>query len=298
MRSGHYTMVRSRSSPRRRHLQGLTEPMPERLRCASPRLDHDPRGRAQGGGDGAGVRRRSTTRTIISRWPGRWRRARASSFKGRPTAYRPPLYPLILVPAVAPGQVGTVGHRAFASGPGRRHRLDDSGGGRRVRSLASPGDGRRTHRGLRSGARLAEPLGDDRDAGRLPRRRGPRRAGTRGPSGAVLGGLGFGLAALCRPSLLAGAALTILAGLFAPPGVVRERIERAAADRADDRGGPPALDDPQPRRPRGSDLDDDARRLHVGAGQQPGLLPRGPRRAARPGLDGRGPVALVGLGEP
>ena len=54
---------------------------------------------------------------------------------------------------------------------------------------------------------------------------GLRRGGS---SGALLGGLGFGLAALCRPSLLAGAALTILAGLFAPPGGMRERIERSA----------------------------------------------------------------------
>jgi hypothetical protein len=50
-----------------------------------------------------------------------------------------------------------------------------------------------------------------------------------GRSGALRGGLGFGLAALCRPSLLAGAAVTILAGLFAPPGGTRERIERSAA---------------------------------------------------------------------
>ena len=35
-------------------------------------------------------------------------------------------------------------------------------------------------------------------------------------AGPILGGLGFGLAALCRPSLLAGAVLTILAALVGP----------------------------------------------------------------------------------
>jgi hypothetical protein len=43
----------------------------------------------------------------------------------------------------------------------------------------------------------------------------------------VLGGLGFGLSALCRPSLLVGAALTILAGLVAPPGGRTERVVRS-----------------------------------------------------------------------
>ena len=118
-----------------------------------------------------------------------------------------------------------------------------------------------------------------------------------GRRGVILGGLAFGLAGLCRPSLLAGAALTILAGLFAPPG----RLEGAAppvglADH-DDRCRPHALDDPQSHRPGRPDLDDDARRLHPGPGQQPRVLPRGPRRASRPGLDRRGPVAVVGLGE-
>jgi hypothetical protein len=48
-----------------------------------------------------------------------------------------------------------------------------------------------------------------------------------GRRGALLGGLGFGLSGLCRPSLLAGAAFTILAGLVAPPGGWRERVVRS-----------------------------------------------------------------------
>jgi hypothetical protein len=45
--------------------------------------------------------------------------------------------------------------------------------------------------------------------------------------GAVLGGIGFGLSGLCRPSLLAGAALTGSTALIAPPGGWRERLVRS-----------------------------------------------------------------------
>ena len=50
------------------------------------------------------------------------------------------------------------------------------------------------------------------------------RAGWSGP---LLGGVGFGLAALCRPSLLAAAILTIMAALVAKPGEPRLRVVRA-----------------------------------------------------------------------
>ena len=49
-----------------------------------------------------------------------------------------------------------------------------------------------------------------------------------GLRGALLGGLGFGLAALCRPSLLAGAGLTVLASLAAAPGDLRQRLLRSS----------------------------------------------------------------------
>ncbi len=48
-----------------------------------------------------------------------------------------------------------------------------------------------------------------------------------GLRGAVLGGLGFGLAGLCRPSLLAGAGLTVLASLIVTPGDLRPRVVRS-----------------------------------------------------------------------
>jgi hypothetical protein len=50
----------------------------------------------------------------------------------------------------------------------------------------------------------------------------------RGPGGPILGGIGFGLAGLCRPSLLPGALLTALAALAFGPGPVRARVGRAA----------------------------------------------------------------------
>ena len=49
-----------------------------------------------------------------------------------------------------------------------------------------------------------------------------------GVRGIVWGGLGFGLVGLCRPSMLAGAVLTILAGLVSPPGQPKRRVVRAA----------------------------------------------------------------------
>jgi 4-amino-4-deoxy-L-arabinose transferase-like glycosyltransferase len=50
-----------------------------------------------------------------------------------------------------------------------------------------------------------------------------------GGRGAVLGGCLFGLGGLSRPSLLAGAVLAILAALFVAPGTRRERVIRGAA---------------------------------------------------------------------
>ena len=67
----------------------------------------------------------------------------------------------------------------------------------------------------------------------------------RGWSGPVLGGLGLGLAALCRPSMLAGAVLTVLAAFLAKPGDRRQRLMRGGLLAADDPPRAFALDDPQ-----------------------------------------------------
>ncbi len=86
-----------------------------------------------------------------------------------------------------------------------------------------------------------------------------------GVRGIVWGGLGFGLVGLCRPSMLAGAALTILAGLVSSPGHAKRRVVRARRPHARDRSRLAALDDPQSGPLRRTDLDDDSRRIHAGA---------------------------------
>jgi hypothetical protein len=48
----------------------------------------------------------------------------------------------------------------------------------------------------------------------------------RGMHGPALGGLGFGLAALCRPSILAGATLVILGAFVVKPGSWKDRVKR------------------------------------------------------------------------
>jgi hypothetical protein len=50
-----------------------------------------------------------------------------------------------------------------------------------------------------------------------------------GLRGAIMGGLAFGLAALCRPSILAPAGATVLGSLAAVPGRMRERLVRTSA---------------------------------------------------------------------
>ena len=149
------------------------------------------------------------------------------AFKGRPTAYRPPLYPLLLVPAASLGEgavwaiaalhlglgAGTVWLTAEAA---RRFGLP------RSRALAAAfvtacdpvlaWQARSVMTETPAAFLVAASLAGLARGGRM---------------GAILGGLGFGLAGLCRPSLLACAALAIVAGLIAPPGRMGERLARS-----------------------------------------------------------------------
>ena len=127
---------------------------------------------------------------------------------GVPTAYRPPAVspdpgarssrragrrptPALLGLNLAPG-VGTIALTALAA---RRWGLSERG------DPARGGD-----RGPRPGPGLARAIGDDGDARRdLPV--AATFALLAGRRGALLGGLGFGLLALCRPSLLPAAGL-------------------------------------------------------------------------------------------
>jgi 4-amino-4-deoxy-L-arabinose transferase-like glycosyltransferase len=148
-------------------------------------------------------------------------------FRGRPTAYRPPLYPLILVPAVCLGRWQSWGIAVLHLGLGAATVW--------MTATAASGFGWSRRRALAAAiiaacdpvlAWQSRSVMTETPAAFLVAAtlaglgHGNRR-------GAILGGVGFGLAALCRPSLLATAALTILAALSAPPGPPRERIQRA-----------------------------------------------------------------------
>jgi 4-amino-4-deoxy-L-arabinose transferase-like glycosyltransferase len=149
------------------------------------------------------------------------------AFNGRPTAYRPPLYPLLLVPATLVGGWERQGIVLLHLGLGV--------GAIWLTSAAARGFGLSPARELAAALVVAcdpvlvwqcRSVMTETPAAFLTAATlaGLARGGRRG---ATLGGVGFGLAGLCRPSLLAGAVLTVLAGLVAPPGRPRERIVRS-----------------------------------------------------------------------
>jgi 4-amino-4-deoxy-L-arabinose transferase-like glycosyltransferase len=151
------------------------------------------------------------------------------AFKGRATAYRPPLYPMLLVPSVFLGGWQPWGIAALHLGLGA--------GTVWLTASAAIGFGLSQRRAMAAAFIVAcDPVLAWQ--GRSVMTETPAAflvalamAGLarRGRSGIVLGGLAFGLGALCRPSLLSGAALTVLAGLAVPSGRLRERIVQAGA---------------------------------------------------------------------
>ena len=148
--------------------------------------------------------------------------------KGRPTAYRPPLYPLLLAPIIR-----VLGARADL-GIALLH-LGLGAGTVWMTAVAARGSGLSDPRVVlaalvaacdpvliwQSRSVMTETPTAFLVAASLA---GLHRAGWWGPA---WGGLGLGLAALCRPSILAGAVLTILAGLVVPPGQGRDRLARS-----------------------------------------------------------------------
>src|SRR5579883_478198 len=208
--------------------------------------------------------------------------------KGRPTAYRPPLYPVLLAPILwALGDRADWGIALLHLG--RRQRLGLVRWPRR-----GGGAGGR----VRSGPDLAEPVGHDRDPRGLPGRRQPRRPVPRGMVGPGLGRSGVG-PGWPVPAQSPGGRRPDGPGRTGGPAGHRARppgAERVAGHHC--RPGPLALDGPKPLGLRRAGLDHDSRRLHPGAGEQPGVLPGGPQRAAGPDLDRPRPVVLVGLRQP
>ncbi len=149
------------------------------------------------------------------------------ALRGRPTAYRPPLYPILLAPLTPIlGDDSWLGvallHLAL--------------GGATVWLTAAAAKGS----GMPAGRQALAALIVAVDPGVVWQSRSVMTetpsaflvaltlAGTtrRGWSGAVKGGLGLGLLALCRPSGLAAASLVIAAALLVPPGAWRERLAR------------------------------------------------------------------------
>jgi 4-amino-4-deoxy-L-arabinose transferase-like glycosyltransferase len=156
---------------------------------------------------------------------------RGFAWDGRPTAYRPPLYPLVLAPLVAAlGDGPALGrgiallHAAFGAGTvlltaaaARRWGL---GPGRALVAAAIVAldpvlvaQGRMVMTETLTALLLAASLA----ALALDGRRG-----------AALGGVALGLSALCRPSTLPAAALVAAAGLVVGPGSRADRLWRGA----------------------------------------------------------------------
>jgi hypothetical protein len=149
--------------------------------------------------------------------------------KGRPTAYRPPLYPLLLVPSIS-----IFGDR-LGWGIGLLH-LALGAGTVWLTAVAAKGSGLSPSRSLLAALVTAfDPvlvwqcrsvMTETPTAFCLAA--SLAALGLRGKLAPALGGAGLGLAALCRPSMLAGAMLTILAALMVKPGDLRERFWRAS----------------------------------------------------------------------
>jgi len=148
---------------------------------------------------------------------------------GRLTAYRPPLYPIVLVPLVGilPGPVlpWGVGALHLALGAGMVvlvHRTARRWGLSPGRALVASGlVGFDPVLVAQSRSVMTETPAAFLVAATLAGLSVP------GARGAVLGGLGFGLSSLCRPSLLPGAGLAALAGLMFGPGGVKARLGRS-----------------------------------------------------------------------
>lgn len=148
---------------------------------------------------------------------------------GVPTANRPPLYPLVLAPLVA-----ALGDR-LAWGVAALH-LALGGATVVLTAIAARRWGLAPGRALLAGAIVAfDPV-------LLAQGRAVMTetlaawlvsatlvlVGQGGLRGAWLGGFGFGLATLCRPSFLPAAGLTAVAALAAGPGTPAVRVRRAA----------------------------------------------------------------------
>ncbi len=149
------------------------------------------------------------------------------TFNGRPTGYRPPLYPLLLAPLIShDGQLSTLGimlmHLGLGAGAVWLTAAAAKGSGFSQGQVAIAALVTACDPVLvwQSRSVMTETPAAFLIAASLAALCRP------GWSGPVLGGFGFGLAGLCRPSLLAGAVLTITAAFVAKPGEPKARLVR------------------------------------------------------------------------
>ncbi len=165
----------------------------------------------------------------------------AYAIRGRPTAYRPPLYPLLLAPLIGPSEPGprpdglpwtTTRLNAWIAS---LHLLLGAGAAWMTAVAARRfglSDGRVLLAGLivaldpvlviQSRAIMTETLAASLIAWSIA------AAARGGLSGAVETGVVLGLAALCRPSTLAGSLFCVAFAAYAGPGGGRERLARAS----------------------------------------------------------------------
>jgi hypothetical protein len=154
---------------------------------------------------------------------------RGFAINGRPTAYRPPLYPILLAPLV-----GTLNRQALPWGVGAFHLILGVG-----TVLLTHAAARRWGLSPRvcliaGGVVAFDPVLVGQARVVMTETLAAFLVSAilalltiTGLKGAALGGLGFGLASLCRPSLLPPALLTALASLVFGPGGWKVRVSRA-----------------------------------------------------------------------
>jgi 4-amino-4-deoxy-L-arabinose transferase-like glycosyltransferase len=148
---------------------------------------------------------------------------------GRPTAYRPPLYPLALAPLVAVS-AGNIFWRIAI------FHLALGGATVLLTALAAEGSGLSRPRSLIAAAITAcDPVLVAQSRSVMTETPAAflvaaalAGLGVRGWGGPIMGGAFLGLAALCRPSLLAGACLVVAGSCFALPGGIGQRLLRGA----------------------------------------------------------------------
>ena len=147
--------------------------------------------------------------------------------KGRPTAYRPPLYPLMLAPLVSLERERSMLLIALLH-------LGLGAGTVWLTALAAKGSGLSSGRAAMAALLVAcDPVLVWQSRAVMTETPAAFLIALalamlclRGWTGAILGGAGLGLTALCRPSLLPGAVLIALAAFLVKPGVPSARLMR------------------------------------------------------------------------